>query len=466
MIVPALLAVLLLASVSCAPHVRGPDTPVVLPERFTRAGEAPLPEKWWLTFEDPRLNGLVDEALRGSFTLRAAWDRLRQAEAAARAAGAPRWPAVDVTAGASRTRTAGPGGAVAYAGNWSAGVAASYELDLWGRIGATARAAELDTIATQQDLYAAAVSLSGEVAASWYRLVELRGQLGILDAQVRTNTDILEVITARFRKGQVSATDVLQQRQVLESVRGQRAQVESAIGVQQHRLTVLLGRSPGGFAAPEADVLPDLPPLPRTGAPAAWIQRRPDVCAALLRVQAADQRTAAAIADQFPRLTLSVRAETSAARIRDLFDNWLASLAAGLTAPLLDGGQRQAETDRSRAAAAERLHAYGQVVLSGLEEVEDALIQEAKQRELVGSLRKQLDLSRQATEQTRTNYTKGAMDFTRFLTTLLSHQQLERTYLEARGTLVQYRINLYRALGGAWALPEPSPAPQRVTGPL
>ncbi|MBN2582661.1 MAG: TolC family protein, partial [Planctomycetes bacterium] len=169
-------------------------------------------------------------------------------------------------------------------------------------------------------------------------------------------------------------------------------------------------------------------------------------------------RVAAAIADQFPTLGISVRAETSAERVRDLFDNWLAALAANVVAPIIDGGSRRAEVERTRAVVSERLNSYGQTVLESLKEVEDALAQESRQAEYVASLTKQLDLARQSTDQTLENYTKGSVDFTRYLTTLLSYQILQRTHLQAQRDLVLYRIDLCRSLAGSWALPRPERA--------
>jgi len=462
--VGALLAAVALAS--CAPRGVEVSPPAGLPEAFSSEGTAAMEAKWWTAFGDEQLNSLVEEALRGNFSVRAAWDRLDQARAAAAKSGAPLWPSLDGSAGASRTVRKSPQTDRVYTTDYSLGLLASYEMDLWGRVRSACDASRLDAYASQADLHAAATTLTGEIARTWFRLIEQRRQLTLLDEQIQTNQKYLEVITLKFRRGQVSATDVLQQRELTESTKGERVLVESAIAVLAHQLAVLLGRAPGPGAPGSVEfppALPELPPAPRTGLPAEWIRRRPDVQAAELRVQAADRRVAAAIAEQFPKLGLSVSAETSAQRVRDLFDNWLASLAANLVAPLLDGGQRRAEVERTRAVVSERLNSYGQVVLASLKEVEDALSQEAKQAEYLASLRKQLDLSKQSTDQTLDNYTKGTTDFTRYLTTLLAYQKLQRAYLQARRELVLYRVDLYRALAGSWTLPRPPRA--EVGGP-
>jgi NodT family efflux transporter outer membrane factor (OMF) lipoprotein len=451
-----LLALLAASCTTAAPEVRSPAD---LPPAFSATGDAAMPDQWWTAFGDADLDALVGAALAGNFGLRVAWDRLDQAAALQARAASPLWPSLDATAGASRSRVEpGPGRADrVYATEWSLGALASYEADLWGSIRNGHEAARLDVIATDADVHAAAVTLAAETAATWFTLLEQRGQLTLLDAQTATNERYLEIITLRFRRGQVSATDVLQQRQLVERTRGLRKVVEAAIGVLQHRLAVLAGRAPGAWTAPPGNALPDLPPLPAAGVPASLVERRPDVSAARLRVQAADRRVAVAIADQFPRLGITIRAETDAAQLRDLFDNWLAALAANIAAPLFDGGLRRSEVRRTRAVLSERVNTYGQAVLVSLGEVEDALVQEARQTDFVASLREQLTLAETSTRQTQENYTKGSMDFIRYLTTLLAYQDLQRTVLAAERDLVLFRVDLYRALAGRWDLERPAP---------
>ena len=449
---------------SCAPRGVKVTSPARVPEAFSSKGTALMPTKWWTAFGDAELDSLVDRALEGNFDLRTVWDRLDQARAVAAKSGAPLLPAVDGGPRVSRTWTKTAGAPQLNVTEYSLGLSAGYEVDLWGRIRSAFDAARLDVYATEEDLHAAAITLVAEVARTWYQLVESRGQLRLLDEQIRTNEKYLEIITLKFRRGQVSATDVLQQRQLVELTKGERIQVESNIRVFENRLAVLLGRAPGVLEVEVPAAFPPLPAMPAGGLPAEWVRRRPDVRAAELRVQAADRRVASAIADQFPKLSLLLNAETSAEKLRHLFDNWLANLAANLVAPIFDAGLRRAEVERTRAVVSERLNFYGEVVLTSLQEVEDAMAQEGKQAEYLGSLDRQLKLGKQSTDETLANYTKGTMDFIRYLTTLLSYQRLQRTYLTAERDLVLFRIALYRALAGGWALPHPAPA--RVSGPL
>jgi outer membrane protein TolC len=256
------------------------------------------------------------------------------------------------------------------------------------------------------------------------------------------------MVTIRFRLGQATAADVFQQSQLLEFVIGNRLTVIANIRVLENQLAILIGKSPGTVVMPEQDNFPILPPIPETGLSADLIQRRPDLRKAYFRIQAADQRVASAIADRFPKLSLAAGIDTSAPDLQSLFNNWMATIAGNLVMPIVDGGRRIAEVERNQAVSAEALNNYATALINAVKEVENALIQEHQQYQLVISLEKQVELSQQASAQIRSRYIYGAMDFLRVLSALLSQQNLERNRLLAQQQLIDYRINLYRALAG------------------
>ena len=163
---------------------------------------------------------------------------------------------------------------------------------------------------------------------------------------------------------------------------------------------------------------------------------------------AADRRVAAAIADRYPRLSITADANTFGSAT-DLFSNWFFSLAANLVGPIIDGGSRRAEVDRTTAVAQEKVYIWGQTILDAIGEVEDALKLEAEQKKLLGSLNIQLELATKTVENVRNRYTQGAENYQRVLTALLSQQTLQRDVLRSRQQLIAFRISLYRALGGA-----------------
>jgi NodT family efflux transporter outer membrane factor (OMF) lipoprotein len=429
-----------------------PETtaPVDAPSDFSASGSQDVPDAWWTTFENDRLNALVDSATASNFTLRTAWERLQAAEAVVDRESGALFPDLEASGQAQVTRTES-GEADADAGeNLSAGISSVYELDLWGRIRSRVQAEQLRAEATREDYQAAALSLSAEVVRTWVQLAEARSQLRLVEQQVETNTTVLNLLQNRFETGQIRSVDVLRQRQLVESTREQRAAVESQTQVLEHRLAVLLGRPPQAGVEALPDSLPALPPLPETGVPTDLVRRRPDVQSAFHRLQAADRDLAAAISDQYPRLTLSASASTAAESAQDLFQTWAYSFAGNLLAPIFRGGALRAEVDRTDAVKQQRLYAYGQTILTAFQEVEDALIREQKQQEQIQRIRRQIELAQQAYEQLRTQYLNGTTDYLDVLTALDEVQQLRRDLLSARLTRIEDRITLYRALAGAF----------------
>jgi len=339
--------------------------------------------------------------------------------------------------------------------SYSLGLAASYELDLWGRIQSSRDAAAFEAQASEQDLQATALTLSAQVAGTWYQLVEQYGQLDILDEQIINNKKVFELVNLQLRTGQVGISDMLQQRQLIESNQGERDLALAQAAVLEQQLAILLGYPPQQNVAQRVGKLIDLPPIPQLGLPAELIQRRPDIRSAFFTVKAANSDLAAAIADRFPQLSFSADLKTTGVHTRDLFSNWLATLASNLVAPIVDGGLLKAEVDRTRAAAAEALNSYGQTILEALGEVETALVQEQRQRDFIVSIDKQLTLAGQVIERLRDRYLQGSVDYQRVLDALLSFQELQRSLLTARQNLVQYRIDLCLALGTGWTLAQP-----------
>jgi len=396
---------------------------------------------------------LVEQALEKNFSLQSVWARLDQAAAVERIARAGLYPSLEGDGSAGRSWSHNSRGSTG--NDYSIGAMASYELDLWGRIDSNRQAATLDRQASEAELTAAAISLSAEVASTWYQLVEQYGQQALVSSQLDTNTRVLELITLRFRRGKVGATDVLQQRQLAESNRGELANVRSLIGVLEHRLAILLGATPESRVNAPQDELIDLPPLPATGVPAALVQRRPDLRQGFYNLQAADQRTAAAVADRFPRISLLGSTDSVTDDVDNLFNNWLTNLTGNLVAPVIDGGRRRAEVDRNRALTEQSLSDYRQQLLDALGEVEDALLREQQQRAFIDSLDKQLVLSKQVIGRVRDSYLYGAVDYLRVLDVLLTDQNLERNRLTAQRELIDNRIALCRALAGGWTLERP-----------
>lgn len=451
LLIAALVAVVGMAS--CTVHDVGQltDPPVPIPQRFSATDRSLPPERWWEEFNDPTLNSLIAQALSGNLELKSAWTRLDQARALAVQAGAAILPEVTAEAGVSRTRVNKPTARAKDTGNlFSVGLAASYELDLWGRVRSVKNAAEMDLLATRENLDATAISLAAAVGETWFSLVEQRAQKGILTEQADVSKTFLELAELRFSQGRASALDVYQQRLQLAATRSRFAPVEARLKVLQHQLAVLLGRPPR-FSIPRIPTtLPELPPPPGSGLPADLLRFRPDLRAAYHQLSAADHRVAIAVADRLPALRLTAGASYQGDEVHTIFDNWIWNIAGNLAAPVFDAGRRKAEVARTRAAVTGLLQEYGRVVLGAFQEVEDALVQERQERIFLADLDHQIGLARATLSEARARYVNGLSDYLPVLTALQVLQKLERERLTAQRRLISFRIQLYRALGGSW----------------
>jgi len=454
------MALLMPALAACSLHEVERDRPLPiaapLPERFVEGGviETPI-ERWWASFADPRLDRLVDEVLAGNLDLKRAWARVAQAEAVARGADAALFPKLNAQAGVSGSRTVFDLGApIGVRSNettsFSLGASATYELDLWGRVGHATDAAANDVLATREDMAAMALSLSARITDAWLQRAGEQMLLALVARQEAASQRMVELVEQRFAAGLASSLEVYQQRLQLAAVRAQRPLVEARLAVFAHQLAILTGRPPGALALEDAEFLPEPPPAPPTGVPADLLERRPDVRGAFLRVLAADHRVGQAIAAQYPTLALSGSTGFQSPDLLELFERWVWSLVANLVAPLFDGGQRSAEVDRARAQLEELVAAYGQTLLTALGEVEDALVQERRQREHIAVVDEQLTLARAAHAEARTRYVNGLGTYLEVLTTERSEQQAEQALLQARRQALAYRVQLHRALGGTW----------------
>lgn len=451
-------AVCLLAASGCLMHSvnEDPQPPVALPESFSESGAQDL-GRWWESFSDDELDRLIEHALVDNFQLRAAWARWKQAKALERAAAAGLFPNIGGSASAGRSQgpprifqlpgqppTQVPGVA---SNNFSLSLPVSYELDVWGRVRAGMLAAEQDALAARADVEAAAMTISASVTERWFDVIEQRALAALIEDQIEVNKSNLAIVELRFEQGDAAFSDVLQQRQQIQSLDAQLSLVRGQETVAAQQLAALVGQSPRGLVSDDRDALPDAPPLPDGGIPASLLERRPDLRAAKARVVAADYRIAEAIANRLPQLQLTGSLGFSSVSLVDLFKSFVWSITGAINATIWDGGRLDAEIERSQWVLEEQIALYGDTLLTALVEVESALVQERAGQQRIAILTAQAETARDTLESARQRFAAGLGDYLSVLTALRSLQQVEQTLLSERRQQLSRRIQVYRALG-------------------
>lgn len=464
----AILIGLLLLS-ACSPRAikdrRTPEVPI--PAAFDApTPEVAAPEHWWTAFEDPGLDAVVHEAFAGNLNLRQAWARLDQARAQATILGAPIYPEVDLVGGATRTRQ-DTDGTVLYSNRYRLGLTLAWELDLWRKIANRAEAAALLANASRDDAEQTALLLSGTVVDLWFTIQEQEQLIDVLETQIESSREQLEVVELRYGMGIGSALQVLQQRLQLAQVESEVPSVRAVLETTRNQLAVVLGRPPRepGQPRPEPE-LPPLPAFPELPTPRELLETRPDLRAAWKRVAAADREVAAAMADLLPTIRISLEGTFSSPTLSSLFEDTLASMGGSLLQPVFDADRRGAEVDRREAILRERTEAFGERFLVALREIEDAIARERNQVELLEDIVRQESIAEATLAEARFRYANGQNEYLDVISALQSLQGVQRREVTVRKQLLGSRAALYLALGGDWLRGlEPTPARANTTTP-
>jgi len=453
----ALVVQLFLLLAACSPHVRSEVSPILpLPESFSQdsdsAGEiGGETADWWEIFGDEKLNTLMESAFAGNLDLRQAAARLEQAEALLGVAGSARYPVLSLDASGGKARqpsTAGPVTAETY----RLSASAVFELDLWKRVRALTDAARFDLEAARDDVETLCLTLSAEVADLYYLAAEQRAQIALSDRMIASAVDTVDLVERRYRQGLVPAIDLYQARQNLAASRSRRPVFEASLASAEHALSLLTGGYPESGIVGETQEIPRPVNLSSLPLPSKLLERRPDIRAAMARLQGIDERIAAAVADRFPSFSLVGSYGGASDDLSSLLNsgNLFWSLLLNLSQPLLDGGRRSAEVDRQRAVFREGLARYHKTILLSFREVEDALAQGRADTERLSALTLKVDAARENLRLSIDRYRQGLTDYLPVLTAQGLAFDAESQHLAARRQLISDRISLARALGGEW----------------
>lgn len=400
-------------------------------------------QSWWLGFDRPDLDNLINEALRANQDVARSVAVLEQARAIVRRTESDRLPAFDFEGGARKDWEGSEG----QRGSSSFGGAFSWEIDLFDRIGSSAEARWFEAKARAEDVDAVKLSLSADVAMAYFGAIAAQQRVKLLQEQLTLDKELQELLQLRLENGVGTNVDVLQQKARVADSETLIPTAEADLAIYENRLDVLLGQMPDGQNRVQIsdDGLYFTENLPPLGVPSALLLSRPDLRAAQAELIEADADIASAIADRLPRLTLDGSYKFSDT---GAYTGPVSFISGLLVQPLLDWGQRKAEVTRNRAVYEERLSAFTQLYLEAVEEVENALIREVKHREFLQRLQTRRDILQQTVDASEDRYTQGIDDYLPVINALQELRQVERDLISEQLALVNYRIALFRALGG------------------
>lgn len=371
-----------------------PEAAPELPADFAESPAAGSyqPQEWWRAFADPVLDEVVESVLASNLSMAEAVARVQQARTRARLADAAILPVVGTRAGVDTfdlPTNAAIGAQLDELGldfplpdrlgltTYSLSADFAYELDFWGRARHAALAAGSELLASESDLRAARIGILAETITAYFEIGHLRRQHGIVGRQLEVLAERERLVANRYERGLANSIELHRVRQALRSAQAGMPRIESQLAETESRLAVLLG----GYRKDVAAILPDsLSPEPAgdpvlAGIPADLLLQRPDVQAVGHRLEAAGHAVEARRAALMPQLSLSGSIGLQSTDFGGLFDvqQWFTNLASNLLRPVFDGGRLASNVELAEARFDELAAAYGQTVVTAVNEVEAAL---------------------------------------------------------------------------------------------
>src|SRR5438034_4241206 len=428
------------------PHVIAPDP-----------GSQAARSDYWEQLGDTTLNRLIAEVVRSNQDLQAAEARVRATRSERVRTLLDLTPDTRLTGSYARQRLSSstfPGFAGAFPDQnvWDAGVTASWDLEVFGQIRQTAQARGAMVGAAQQELRDVQVSLTAELALTYFELRGAQEQLGVARDNAENQRRTFEITHERLEAGRGSAFDTERAQAQLSSTLASIPTREAQVAAAQYRIGVLVGRPPAEVAREleQARQLPPFPEVTSIGAPEAVVRSRPDVAAAERLAAAQGALVGAAKASYLPRLTIGASAGYAAPEFNAVGNQGTLRYVVGpvITWPALNLGRVKAEVDAAQAREEDARAQYSRVVLAALEDMETSLARYRSARLQVERLQEASAASERAAELARLRFREGVTDFLQVL-------DAERTELEAQDRLAQGRIDaatayaaLYKAVGG------------------
>lgn len=488
-----LLAPMLLAGCNLAPPYQRPAT-VPIPASFKEApgwivgtpDDASARGEWWRLFNDPILDAFEDKVVITNQNVAAARASYEAARALVMVQRSALFPTVtgsvnashsghifptngnSVSSGTSGSTTTSKGTSSGATGsNFALDIGATWQPDLWGKLGNAVTQAKANAQASAGDLENATLSARGELATDY---VELRGtdaQRVLLDATIKDYQRSLVITTNKYNAGTVAHSDVYQAQTSLDNAIASREDLDRQRAIFEHAIAMLAGDNPSTLSIMPTNWNPVVPSVPGI-VPATLLERRPDIAAAERRVAAANANIGIQRAAYFPQVTLTGDAGTSGSRIGQLFSAATSIWSLGLSGlmTLLDFGARHGQVLQARAQYEQAVATYRETVLTAFQQVEDNL---AATRVLAGVT---LSHTAAATAATRAEtiaanqYLGGIVDYTEVVVARNAALSARQTQIQSVVNQQTATIALVQAIGGSWGdLPDQGSSPMPASAP-
>jgi multidrug efflux system outer membrane protein len=429
--------------------------PVALPEQ--EQASTPLPNPWWTLFDDAELNGLMEEALAHNPDVAIAAARVMQARAALGMANADRWPAIDAEGYATRSKDSlyvnSVLGISRYRTIYTVQGAASFELDLWGKYLRASQSARAQLLNTEYGREATKLSLTGDVARSYFGLIAAAQQLARGRDTLNTRVESLRIEKLRFDAGESDEFTFKRAEADAAATRKSVHQLELELVQRTNAFGILLGRSPQDLVdraiRAQRTELPAVARLP-AALPSSVLANRPDIGAAEAALNAAAYDIGVARAQMFPSISLTGVFGSVSPELSDLFtkpaEAW--SATGGILQPIFQGGRLRSNLKRAEAVREERKAQYSKTVQNAFREVLDALQGQSLIAGVSEANTEQVNALSRATDLAELRYQQGDIAYLDLLDVRRGLFQAQIDQVAAQRDALLNTVDLALAIGG------------------
>jgi len=446
------------------PNYRSPQ--VSVPEQWTSSlagGETNGPADvvaWWKNFGDTELDSLIAMAVRSNLTLQIAEARVREARAQEAVAVGGFWPSLSGTAAYSRDRWGKnsfpplPPTTPLNFNFYNTGFDAAWELDIFGGTRRAIEAANAEIGAAVYGQRDVLVSLLSEVARNYISARAFQRRLDITRQNIQVEQEFLRLTDSRFQNGLSSELDVQQATALLTATQAEVPSLEISFQQSVYALSILLAKPPGALIE-EMSIdkpIPVNPPVVPVGLPSDLLKRRPDIQRAQREFAAATARIGVATADLFPKFSLTGMGGFESLSADNWFDyaSRYASVGPTVQWELFEAGRIRANIRVQNARQEQALDSYQQIVLTALQDVENALTAYAKEQIRRESLAQSEQANKRALDLSSQLYKNGLTDFLHVLDSQRSFDTAQDALVQSDQTVALDLVQLYKALGGGW----------------
>lgn len=433
-----------------------------------------LDTAWWSAFGDPALDELIRSAVDQNKDLRIAALRVEQFDAYLQVSKAAGGPQAGVQA--SRTRdilsenrqvTLSPG-TEPVGNSYIIGVAAGWELDLWGKVARSNESAYADLVAREENRRALVLSLVSEVATGYIRLLVLDRELELLKQTIASQAETLRLAKSRFDNGGSSESPVVRAQAELQQWQAELPAKELEVSTLELKLCELAGRNPGPIARGKPIGELALPKVP-AGLPSDLLLQRPDIRQAEQELVAANAKIGVAKAQYLPTIALTGSTGQASDQLSTLtlLTSNFGSYGITLLGPIFTSGRIAGQVREAEAVQKQVATAYLRTVQTALREVEAALNAHDQYSRQLALRELQVQTQRTQLQLAERRYEGGGSGYFEVLEAdraLKAGLQLQN---QTRREQFSSLIAVYKSMGGGWSLPDvvasrstpPKPAP-------